>query len=385
MFSLISGLLKSLEEEPKISILLVGCDGSGKTSFLERCKVTDLRRNRKAPSGKPVVKSNSDNNHSNGTCNGNHSSNGVSSPSPNDEPKVHGPPIGDIAEEERHTFCPSPAHYRHTVVLDEEVVTESKKTPDDENGENKDNDDNPAEDGDVIESSNGSEKKQVKKKFIPKDDHPDVDIDIRLGSKMFPLHMIRPTIGMNLAQLEAFGCKCSFWDLGGKEQMRPLWERYYADTDAIVFVVDITSSPSKMDEARKIFHSLKKNEQLAGVPILVFANKVDTFAHYDTPTSTTSEDENSDDNSTNSNDNISEVVSNLIRRLEIYPPEQQRDLVFNNGELHMNDLYKQDYGIIDLDGHHLIRLCYGSARTGAGIRNAIEWLIVTAKSQILCK
>ena len=171
--------------------------------------------------------------------------------------------------------------------------------------------------------------------------------------------------------------------------MRPLWERYYSDTDAIAFIVDITSSPAKMDEARKVFHSLKNDEQLAGVPILIFANKMDALNENDKDNTCDEYDNDADEKKTSNSpptkQHMSIVINDLIRKLNIFPPEQQRQLMMHN--LHsmngFNDDGDKDLGIIDLDASHLIRLCYGSAKTGAGVRDAFEWLILTARDQIL--
>lgn len=43
MFSLASGIYQSYFAPPKLSILIIGLDGSGKTSLLERIKVTDIQ------------------------------------------------------------------------------------------------------------------------------------------------------------------------------------------------------------------------------------------------------------------------------------------------------------------------------------------------------
>jgi hypothetical protein len=51
---------------------------------------------------------------------------------------------------------------------------------------------------------------------------------------MLPLDKIRPTIGMNLCKTEICGAKVHVWDLGGK--LQDLWERYYDDADAVLFV-----------------------------------------------------------------------------------------------------------------------------------------------------
>ncbi|EEC42545.1 predicted protein, partial [Phaeodactylum tricornutum CCAP 1055/1] len=57
---------------------------------------------------------------------------------------------------------------------------------------------------------------------------------LKAKHKMLPLHRIRPTIGTNVGKVEIGGAKCSFYDVGGR--LRDLWERYYADADAVIFV-----------------------------------------------------------------------------------------------------------------------------------------------------
>ena len=32
------------------------------------------------------------------------------------------------------------------------------------------------------------------------------------------------------------------WDLGGKESLRKLWESYYDDIEAVIYMVDVTSN-----------------------------------------------------------------------------------------------------------------------------------------------
>jgi len=55
---------------------------------------------------------------------------------------------------------------------------------------------------------------------------------------------IVPTVGLNLARLEvpADGATatttCVFWDLGGARGLREIWERYYAECDGVLFVMD---------------------------------------------------------------------------------------------------------------------------------------------------
>ena len=43
--------------------------------------------------------------------------------------------------------------------------------------------------------------------------------------------------------------KVIIWDLGGQIKMRNMWEKYYDDANAIIFVVD-SSDVSRLEEAK---------------------------------------------------------------------------------------------------------------------------------------
>lgn len=53
------------------------------------------------------------------------------------------------------------------------------------------------------------------------------------------------------------------WDLGGHEQVRDLWEEYYAGADAIVFMVD-SADKSRLPEAKRELGDLLKHEAVEG-------------------------------------------------------------------------------------------------------------------------
>jgi len=64
------------------------------------------------------------------------------------------------------------------------------------------------------------------------------------------------------------------WDIGGQREIRPYWKNYYENTDALIFVVD-SSDDMRLEEGETELSDLLKEESLAGVPLLVFANKQD--------------------------------------------------------------------------------------------------------------
>ena len=64
------------------------------------------------------------------------------------------------------------------------------------------------------------------------------------------------------------------WDIGGQREIRPYWKNYYENTDGMVYVVD-SADDMRLKECAEELQSLLKEELLANVPVLVFANKQD--------------------------------------------------------------------------------------------------------------
>lgn len=128
-----------------------------------------------------------------------------------------------------------------------------------------------------------------------------------------------PTVGQNVATISLPDMYLKIWDVGGQISMRGLWQSYYTSCHAIVFVVDsadvgqdpdisrlpsagrrgsVGSGPSgssadvhfteqmvginapgndfgRLDECRQVLESVLQHSDVAGVPILVLANKQD--------------------------------------------------------------------------------------------------------------
>ncbi|KAH8433479.1 ADP-ribosylation factor family protein [Aspergillus melleus] len=129
-----------------------------------------------------------------------------------------------------------------------------------------------------------------------------------------------PTVGQNVTTISLPDMYLKIWDVGGQLTMRNLWQSYYASCHAIVFVVDstdvgqdpdVTRLPSsssaannrrrsssgsdpadafteemvgidapgsdfgRLDECRQVLESVLQHADVAGVPILVLANKQD--------------------------------------------------------------------------------------------------------------
>ena len=88
-----------------------------------------------------------------------------------------------------------------------------------------------------------------------------------------------PTIGFNCEKVEvtegvAKGVTFTFWDIGGKDNMRPLWKSYIRSADGILFVVD-SSDKDGVEEAKMELTKLVKSQNPNNIPTLVIANKQD--------------------------------------------------------------------------------------------------------------
>ncbi|KDN52243.1 P-loop containing nucleoside triphosphate hydrolase protein [Tilletiaria anomala UBC 951] len=53
-----------------------------------------------------------------------------------------------------------------------------------------------------------------------------------------PADKVKPTIGQNIFELPLTGNLLRLWDLGGSEDMQKLWQKYYKESHALLWVVD---------------------------------------------------------------------------------------------------------------------------------------------------
>jgi ADP-ribosylation factor 1/2 len=83
-----------------------------------------------------------------------------------------------------------------------------------------------------------------------------------------------PTIGLNIEKVSFKKVEFTMWDFGGRDKIRALWRHYYANTNAVIFVVDSNDS-QRMSEAREELQKLMSDDLLRDSTLLVFANKQD--------------------------------------------------------------------------------------------------------------
>ncbi|GBE79405.1 ADP-ribosylation factor family-domain-containing protein [Sparassis latifolia] len=83
-----------------------------------------------------------------------------------------------------------------------------------------------------------------------------------------------PTIGFNVETVQYKNVKFQVWDLGGQSSIRPYWRCYFPNTSAIVYVID-SSDVTRLPTARSELLTMLSEDELNGVPLLVFCNKQD--------------------------------------------------------------------------------------------------------------
>ncbi|KAJ3056285.1 ADP-ribosylation factor protein 3 [Rhizophlyctis rosea] len=98
---------------------------------------------------------------------------------------------------------------------------------------------------------------------------------IYMGVAGLPPEKIAPTVGLNIGKVDMpNNSRVNFWDLGGQRELHSIWEKYYTECHAIVFVVDSTDS-ERIEEVKDTFDRVISNDIIEGVPVLMLANKQD--------------------------------------------------------------------------------------------------------------
>ncbi|XP_056626373.1 ADP ribosylation factor like GTPase 3, like 2 [Triplophysa dalaica] len=89
--------------------------------------------------------------------------------------------------------------------------------------------------------------------------------------------IITPTQGFNIKSVASHEMKMNVWDVGGQRKIRAFSTKYLENTDLLIYVIDITDK-KRFEETGMELSELIDEENLAGVPLLVFENKQDLTA-----------------------------------------------------------------------------------------------------------
>lgn len=85
---------------------------------------------------------------------------------------------------------------------------------------------------------------------------------------------VAPTVGFSVEEFEQSGLCFTVFDMSGAGRYRNLWEQYYRETEAIIFVVD-SADKIRLAVVKDELDNMLSNEGLGKAPLLVFANKQD--------------------------------------------------------------------------------------------------------------
>ena len=83
-----------------------------------------------------------------------------------------------------------------------------------------------------------------------------------------------PTIGFNFECVEYKNLKFAVWDVGGQQMLRAIWQYYFDNTHALIFMID-SADLDRVALAREELTKLLEDETLKSAVLLVFANKRD--------------------------------------------------------------------------------------------------------------
>ncbi|XP_036965359.1 ADP-ribosylation factor-like protein 6 isoform X4 [Acanthopagrus latus] len=87
---------------------------------------------------------------------------------------------------------------------------------------------------------------------------------------------IVPTIGFNIEKFKNSSLSFTVFDMSGQSRYRNLWEHYYKESHAIIFVID-SGDKLRMVVAKEELEILLNHEDIRckRLPVLFFANKMD--------------------------------------------------------------------------------------------------------------
>ena len=89
---------------------------------------------------------------------------------------------------------------------------------------------------------------------------------------------VTPTVGFNVEQFDKSAIKFTVFDMSGAGKYRNLWEHYYKDAQAIIFVIDC-SDKLRMCVVKEELQAMLQHADTKGIPTLFFANKIDISDH----------------------------------------------------------------------------------------------------------
>jgi len=122
----------------------------------------------------------------------------------------------------------------------------------------------------------GSKKKEASIICLGLDNSGKTTIINKLKPEKSQSSDIVPTVGFTVEKVVTNGLNFTVFDMSGQGRYRNLWEHYYKDAQAIIFVVD-SNDRLRIVVAKEEFDMLLEHQvvKTKRIPILFFANKMD--------------------------------------------------------------------------------------------------------------
>ncbi|XP_027491164.1 ADP-ribosylation factor-like protein 15 isoform X3 [Corapipo altera] len=89
------------------------------------------------------------------------------------------------------------------------------------------------------------------------------------------LENIVSTTGFSIKAVPFQNAILNVKELGGADNIRKYWSRYYQGSQGVIFVLDSASSEDDLETARNELHSALQHPQLCTLPFLILANHQD--------------------------------------------------------------------------------------------------------------
>lgn len=122
----------------------------------------------------------------------------------------------------------------------------------------------------------GSKKKEANIICLGLDNSGKTTIINKLKPEKAQTTDIVPTVGFTVEKVLANGLNFTIFDMSGQGRYRNLWEHYFQDAQAIIFVID-SSDNLRIVVAKEEFDLLIQHAMIKSkrIPVLFFANKMD--------------------------------------------------------------------------------------------------------------
>ncbi|CAH2303002.1 ADP-ribosylation factor-related 1 [Pelobates cultripes] len=70
------------------------------------------------------------------------------------------------------------------------------------------------------------------------------------------LSKITTTVGLNIGTIDVGKVRLMFWDLGGQDELQSLWDKYYAESHGVIYMIDSTDE-TRLSESKRAFGEFK--------------------------------------------------------------------------------------------------------------------------------